>query len=410
MVKVSVELLKNALLIHSNQDTALRMRRLMLLVIVSLASLLLCARPSAHAALLANGGNIISLQLAVRQKGRQSLILFSLPMVDMARSEHLHRAEEAERLYAGALAVGGARTRVLRNLSLLYALGCDYGSAAVQLERWLAEQPGIKSYERLILATLYLADGQTWRASDALGSNQLLEQMLGMLQARAEGLRSEGNIEEAKGLYMKIAEIAPSRAEGYYGLGDLYWAEGRNQDVLLAYQAALERDRHGGIDWIAASGRVALLTEDWEKAVEAFASLKKERPNYAWGQIHLGYALYRAGRLEEAIEVLETATSLDPTISFGHLWLGYAYLDSGELEQAVLRFQEAIALDTRMAAAHYGLSQAYHGLCLLDQAIEEVKSALELAPDNEAYRAYLTDLLIESTTPNRICSEESDLR
>lgn len=77
-----------------------------------------------------------------------------------------------------------------------------------------------------------------------------------------------------------------------------------------------------------------------------------------------------------------------------YLESGKRYLDKGQYREAEIQFQNAIQNDARFAEAHYQLSQAATKLGDIQTAYQELKTTVEIQPENYKAHLDLANLLI----------------
>src|SRR3989442_11305682 len=65
-----------------------------------------------------------------------------------------------------------------------------------------------------------------------------------------------------------------------------------------------------------------------------------------------------------------------------HLSRGEAFLKAEKFQEASIEFRNAIQIDDNFAPAHWGLARAYEGLQRTQEAFEELRTTVELDPNN----------------------------
>ncbi|MBD3181810.1 tetratricopeptide repeat protein [Candidatus Poribacteria bacterium] len=197
--------------------------------------------------------------------------------------------------------------------------------------------------------------------------------------------------EEALDEYKEIVEVQPDSATAHTGLGLLYEKQG-----------------------------------DLDKAVEEFKTAIQLDPTIAVARINLGAIYMKMGMIDEAIEQYEALVNTEAGSAVIHGRLGDLYRAKGDYTRAEQQFQKALELDFEMHLAHYSLASLYMEQGIkLDKALEharkaveinsspkfvallavlyyekgmysearrEIKRALETEPDNERYKAILSEI------------------
>ena len=184
--------------------------------------------------------------------------------------------------------------------------------------------------------------------------------------ARANAARSapKPRYVEAEQGYREAAQLDPTDARSYAGLGNVYLDQQRYND-----------------------------------AVEQYAHAIKLKPDYSDALMPLGYALVRLNRLPEAIADYNQALKVEPGNPEIHNNLGYLYNHSARYNEAVASCLEAIRLlgetgesykqgfQTRqevLAHAYKNLGNAYSGMNDFEQAAKALRQATVIEPKSAA--------------------------
>ncbi|HEX9021304.1 MAG TPA: tetratricopeptide repeat protein, partial [Nitrospirota bacterium] len=149
-------------------------------------------------------------------------------------------------------------------------------------------------------------------------------------------------------LWADSAEKSPGKARPHYNAANVYVDEGRLEDAVREYQAAL-----------------------------------RLKPDYAEAHSNLGIAYGKQGRVEEAVREFRIALDIGlkgPKANKAYNNLGVAYATQGRYEEAILRFQQALRLDPANAEAHKNLGLAYSRLGRQEEALKEIQAAITLDP------------------------------
>jgi len=136
-------------------------------------------------------------------------------------------------------------------------------------------------------------------------------------------------------------------------------------------------------------GRIAVLREDYPRAVEEFTTLTIMADSIYESWLDLGYVYRKLGEGEKEILTYQTGLShmRDEDGELRMLFaLGAAYEQYDEFEKAVLVFEEIIAKspDHSKAMNYLGYMLADRGE-RLEYAKKLIEKAIRLAPDNAAY-------------------------
>jgi Tfp pilus assembly protein PilF len=119
----------------------------------------------------------------------------------------------------------------------------------------------------------------------------------------------------------------------------------------------------------------------WKNDLTLYTDMVRKSPDGFIPNNNLGYALLKAGRIEEGIEHLKIAWRLEPNLVKIIVNRGISYLKRGVTGKAVLELNNALLLNPYNADAHYYLGLGYSQKGWLNQAIDEYATALKLRPD-----------------------------
>ncbi len=157
-----------------------------------------------------------------------------------------------------------------------------------------------------------------------------------------------------------VYSMAEMRAITESNVGTELQAQGRLDEAIAAYRAALARD-----------------------------------PNDAVTRSNLGTALTANGELEEAIAQYRTALRLAPNDADSHYNLANALMAKGELLDAAGHFREALRIEPGLAEAYLNLGNALVALGQTGEAADHYRRAIELGPDGVEAISNLGSLLAE---------------
>jgi tetratricopeptide (TPR) repeat protein len=162
---------------------------------------------------------------------------------------------------------------------------------------------------------------------------------------RARQAIAQGQIEEARQLYLQALGLKSDAPDVHYGLAT-----------------------------------VCFLLNDLDSAAYHFKEVTRLDPLRPGAQINLGAVLNRLEEYDEAIKVLRRGIQLDPHRAEGYYNLGLVYKNKGEANLAVQAYLEATRINARMIDAHYNLANLYLELGRYQQAQARYKQVLQLRP------------------------------
>src|SRR6266571_4835514 len=119
----------------------------------------------------------------------------------------------------------------------------------------------------------------------------------------------------------------------------------------------------------------------WHDSEKLWSHAVAIDPGSSIGQLSLGLALARHGKLAEAIAHYEQALRIKPDHSAAHTNWGDALAQQGKPAEAIEHYQQALHIKPENALAHnnWGVALLHQGR--LDEAIEHFRQALIISPD-----------------------------
>src|SRR5438128_1404787 len=166
------------------------------------------------------------------------------------------------------------------------------------------------------------------------------------------------------------------------GFGTLTWNQVRvwhDSEKLWSHAVAIDPGSSiGQLSLGLALARHGKLAE----AVEHYEAALRLEPgyvdaNYAWGN-----ALARQGKLAEPVAHCEQALKIKPDHADAHSNMGAALAGQGKLAEAIEHYQQALRAKPDHADAHTNLGEALAQQGKLDEAIEHYRQALEIRPES----------------------------
>jgi len=168
----------------------------------------------------------------------------------------------------------------------------------------------------------------------------------------------EAQSEQAVKLLEIAAKLEPEIADPYVTLGHLFFNIKDYDSASMYYQLALNRRATNSLQLTMARGNLSFIEQNWEKA---------------------------------AIEY-HSATQLSPNYPFAFYWLGRSLYELQDYKGAVQAFQSTLSLNHRHADTHYRLSLSLVELEEWDKARRYAQEAVNMSPNNTAYRELVESL------------------
>jgi tetratricopeptide (TPR) repeat protein len=180
-------------------------------------------------------------------------------------------------------------------------------------------------------------------------------------------------------LWQDVVKKSPSKARPHYNLGVAYTAQGRTEDAVKEFRAAIQAkpdyfEAHYNLaKAYTREGRIA-------DAIKEFLAVIQINPDHVDAHYNLGIAYSKEGDIENAIREYRIATAIDPAYFKARNNLANAYLSLGRTKDAIREYMRAIQIDSGHALVHYNLGLAYAEEDRPADAIREFLAAIQLAP------------------------------
>jgi adenylate cyclase len=194
---------------------------------------------------------------------------------------------------------------------------------------------------------------------------------------------------QARQLFERAMELAPTYAEACARLGMTYWIDWFyqwNPTPQTLTRAGEMAQRAITLDEsLAAPHEVLGVVYLWKKQ-HAQAIAEAERaialdPNAADGYVNLANILTFAERPEEAIGLIEKAMRLNPQYPSTYVfYLSFAYRVAGRYDEALVPLKKVLSLNPNDAPAHVNLAACYVELDRMQEAQAEAAEILRLFP------------------------------
>jgi len=176
-----------------------------------------------------------------------------------------------------------------------------------------------------------------------------------MLGRSLAATRQFGSAREQFGVALRMR---PANTDARWGIADAWFAEGRYDEAIAAYQDLVARG---------------------EATARAYTSL--------------GISLVGRDREADAVAAFERAVQLAPNDAALRSNLGNSLASLGRLDDAVVQYREAIRLRDRDVSAYYGLGLVLRAQGHLAESAVALQRVLELDPGNADARANLAQVL-----------------
>jgi Tfp pilus assembly protein PilF len=267
------------------------------------------------------------------------------------------------------------------------------------------------------------ARGRIWRYAFAAGV--CLIGFLGTFRIVTRNLDWRDNVT----LYVSTLKMSPGAYLIRNNLGSVYWRQGNVAAAEREWRKAEELAPQNELI-LNNLGMVAYHEQRYEEAAGYFLRALQTKANYSDAHLHLGETYEKMGLPQEAEVQLRTAVALSPLNAAVHNALGNLYFDQkryleaedqywrsvqtqpnywgywglgfiswakGDRIQAERFFRSAEVAEPSKARTHYLLGSLYVELGRASDAARELRTALQIDPNNAEALAALKNL--ESQAP-----------
>jgi tetratricopeptide (TPR) repeat protein len=175
----------------------------------------------------------------------------------------------------------------------------------------------------------------------------------------------------------------PNRLEAHRILGVAYWADGRFDESIAQFRAAIrlsprdERSRLALADVLVEAGQVVEAEHVLEETIALL-------PDSGGAHYRLGQAFQALSLLPRAVQEFEVAAALDPLVGVDRLYetIGGLYSNQASFDAVVGAYVKRIDANPNHADGHMKLGEIYFLQGRDDEALAEFFAALLIDPSN----------------------------
>ena len=203
----------------------------------------------------------------------------------------------------------------------------------------------------------------------------------------AEELYYTGEVDEAASELQSLTDLRPHDFVPPYRLGNLFRAERRFPEAVVAYETAVKRlpaitPQHWSVLYYR--GIAYERTGAWPSAEADFRKALELEPEQPQVMNYLAYSwVERQENLDEAQKMLVRAVELSPNDGFIVDSLGWALYKLGDFPGAVAQLERAAELEPSEAVINDHLGDAYWKVGRKREARVQWHRALSLAPSTD---------------------------
>ena len=166
----------------------------------------------------------------------------------------------------------------------------------------------------------------------------------------------------------------------YVADGDEYFAEGKLQQAIDAYEQAIQIEPSNDVPYIRQS-RLLIYTRDTSKAVDRAGQAVVLKPNNPENLAYYCRALDWEARYAEALDACACALELAPDYAEGYAFLSEVYADLGNWRLAQANAEKALETNFQSMDAHHNMGYALEVQGRYQAAVEFYENAIKLAPN-----------------------------
>ena len=219
------------------------------------------------------------------------------------------------------------------------------------------------------------------------------------LIARADHLKANNQLEDARELYERACRLAPHRAALWLKLADTCHGLGQAGECLRALEYALRLEpRNAGALLLASAALIDV--GDCEKAVLlADKVLELDSSGRKAALLNKSTALLRLGRNGEALAATDVALGLDPGQITARSNRGSALFGLGRYQEALDEFEGVLALRPTHAVALVNRVLTLRALQRPEDALAAAAAALQVQPGSPTVLLNRAAILLDRGEP-----------
>lgn len=287
----------------------------------------------------------------------------------------------AERRFTEAFDACPEKPSLLLQLTQAQVAARNFEGAIRTAKHYLANDPA-SAAGHLALANAYL---MALRLKDALAeADSILRdrpQEPAALKIKANAAYLLGDVEMAKGTFIRLLDRYPGDEDGAYMLGRIYYQEGFIDLAMGQFERVLKMNP-GSYKALDNLGLCHVAEGDYEGATRYFLTaiklVEKDHPEYEWPYINLADLLVKTGDAQRGFDAASKAVNRNPNSARGFYIGAKALNQLGKTELALNWLQRAVALNATSSESWYLLGLVYGKLQQTDKAEEAHRKFREL--------------------------------
>jgi len=193
----------------------------------------------------------------------------------------------------------------------------------------------------------------------------------------------------AESACQQAIQLDAENGQAHAFLGEVYAAEGRNDEGLTEAQRGLELEPFD-VFVLTSAGYVRGLRGEWSDAISNYRAAIERQPKYAFIHLLLAEALRETQQWDEALSSARAALDLQQGYDArAYTNMGHTLWAKGDGDGAIADFQQAVTLDETSDYAHWGYGAVLYERDDYQGALPHLERAVVLDPNNAGYQAWV---------------------
>jgi len=198
--------------------------------------------------------------------------------------------------------------------------------------------------------------------------------------------------------YLEEYLLRDVSAQYHYFIAERHYEQKKIQDMFNEYNLAANVG--GDVEWVHNNIGISLKEKGFQdesikyfrKGIEINPYDENAKTNLAFMYLTKGYEYFKLKKYDEAIDLYNKSAAANPMLPDTHNYLGVLFEEQNNNELAIAEYRKAIDLKYNYIDAHYNLGVTYWKLQKWQNVIEQFEIVLQLDPNHEQARKYLTIL------------------
>lgn len=161
---------------------------------------------------------------------------------------------------------------------------------------------------------------------------------------RAAALAGKGDTAAAQDAFLLAIKLAPELPDGYYGIGNIHYKQGKLPEAEIWYRKALEA-KPTYTNALNNLGAVELQLQDWDGAIATLSESIRVQPDFATSYYNLGWAYENKQMFTEAEAMYGRAVDLSPNDADALSSLASVLYRRKAIDEAAILLKRALTLD-----------------------------------------------------------------